>query len=110
MVLRLIEKKRDKESFIPSLTLDELINYIKKRQQMKLQEIERLESYLIAKNNSYPIYGLTKEEVINELLLNDDEVEKFLKRKFVFSIGEVLRILEKIEDGELKSFKKNKSK
>lgn len=46
------------------------------RQEMKLQEIERLERYLIAKNKS----------------------------------GEVLEILEKIEKGEIKSLKKNKTK
>jgi ferredoxin-fold anticodon binding domain-containing protein len=42
--------------------------------------------------------------------VGEEEAEKYLKRKFIFSIGDVLRILEKIEDGELKSFKKNKTK
>lgn len=77
---------------------------------MELKEIEKLEDYLIAKNKSYAVSGITRNEIKRELLLSDDEVEKYLKRKFVFSIGDVLRILEKIEDGELKSFKKNKTK
>ena len=77
---------------------------------MQLNEIEKLERYLIAKDKSYAVYGLTRNEIKSELLLSDEDVEKYLKRKFVFSIGEVLRILEKIEDGELKSFKKNKTK
>lgn len=77
---------------------------------MEVKEIKQLEDYFIKKNKSYAIFGLTRNEIKSELLLSDDEVEKYLKRKFVFSIGDVLRILEKIEDGELKSFKKNKTK
>jgi hypothetical protein len=77
---------------------------------MELFGINRLQDYLIAKNRSYPVDGLTRNEIKSELLLSDDEAETYLKRKFIFSIGDVLRILEKIEDGELKSFKKNKTK
>lgn len=77
---------------------------------MEVKEINRLQDYLIAKNRSYPVDGLTRNEIKTELLLSDDEAEAYLKRKFIFSIGDVLRILEKIEDGELKSFKKNKTK
>ena len=77
---------------------------------MDNSEIKALEDYLIKKSKSYAVYGLSRSEIKAEFLLSDDDVEKYLKRKFVFSIGEVLRILEKIEDGELKSFKKNKTK
>ena len=77
---------------------------------MEVKEINRLEDYLIKKDRAYAVYGLTRNDVKTEFLLSDDDVEKYFKKKFIFSIGDVLRILEKIEDGELKSFKKNKTK
>ena len=77
---------------------------------MEAKEIKQMEDYFIKKNQSYAVYGLTRNEIKTELLLSEEEAEKYLKRKFVFSIGDVLRILEKIEDGELKSFNQNTKK
>ena len=64
---------------------------------MQVLEIEKLEDYLIAKNKSYAVYGLTRNEIKSEFLLSDDDVDKYLlKRRFVYSIGESIEILTKI--------------
>ena len=64
---------------------------------MQVLEIEKLEDYLIKKSKSYAVYGLTRNEIKSEFLLSDDDVDKFLlKRRFVYSIGESIEILIKI--------------
>ena len=64
---------------------------------MDNSEIKALEDYLIAKNKSYAVYGLTKNEIKSEFLLSDEEIDKYLlKRRFVYSIGESIEILIKI--------------
>ena len=68
---------------------------------MQVLEIKKLEDYLIAKNKSYAVYGLTRNEIKTEFLLSDDDVDKFLlKRRFVYSIGESIAILTKINKNE----------
>ena len=64
---------------------------------MQELEIKKLEDYLIAKNKSYAVYGLTKNEIKTEFLLSDEEIHEYLsKRRFVFSIGEAIQLLIKI--------------
>ena len=64
---------------------------------MQVLEIKKLEDYLIAKNKSYAVWGLSKEEIKSEFLLSDDDVDKYLlKRRFIYSIGESIEILTKI--------------
>ena len=64
---------------------------------MQVLEMKALEDYLIAKNKSYAVYGLTKNEIKSEFLLSDEEIDKYLlKRRFVYSIGESIQILIKI--------------
>ena len=64
---------------------------------MQVLEIEKLEDYLIAKNKSYAVFGLTKNEIKSEFLLSDEEIDEYLlKRRFVYSIGESIQILIKI--------------
>ena len=67
---------------------------------MQVLEIEKLEDYLIAKNKSYAVFGLTRNEIKSEFLLSDEEIDKYLKRKFVYSIGESIKILIKINKNE----------
>ncbi len=68
---------------------------------MQVLEIKALEDYLIKKSRSYAIYGLTRNEIKSEFLLSDDDVDKFLlKRRFVYSIGESIEILIKINKNE----------
>lgn len=67
---------------------------------MELKEIEKLERYLIAKNKSYAVDGLTRNEIKSEFLLSDDDVAKYHKRKFYYSIGEAIQLLIKIEKNE----------
>ena len=68
---------------------------------MQVLEIKKLEDYLIKKSRSYAIYGLTRNEIKSEFLLSDDDVDKFLlKRRFVYSIGESIEILIKINKNE----------
>ena len=68
---------------------------------MQELEIKKLEDYLIAKNKSYAVYGLTKNEIKSEFLLSDDDVDKYLKkRKFVYSVGESIQILININKNE----------
>jgi hypothetical protein len=114
MVFNVNQKEYKKRELLtaPFMTFDDMYHtkIYRIKQGMELKEIEKLEDYLIAKNKSYAVFGITRNEIKKELLLSEEEAEKYLKRKFVFSIGDVLRILEKIEDGELKSFKKNKTK
>ena len=65
---------------------------------MQVLEIKKLEDYLIAKNKSYAVFGLTKNEIKSEFLLSDEEIDKYLlKRRFVYSIGESIAILNKID-------------
>ena len=65
---------------------------------MQVLEMKALEDYLIAKNKSYAVYGLTKNEIKSEFLLSDEEIDKYLlKRRFVYSIGESIAILNKID-------------
>ena len=64
---------------------------------MQALEIKKLEDYLIKKSKSYAVYGLTRNEIKNEFLLSDDDVDKYLlKRRFIYSIGESIEILIKI--------------
>ena len=64
---------------------------------MQELEIKKLEDYLIAKNRSYAVWGLSKNEIKSEFLLSDEEIGKYLlKRRFVYSIGESIEILTKI--------------
>lgn len=51
---------------------------------MQLNEIEKLEDYLIKRNKTFAVYGLTKNEIKSEFLLSDEEIDKYLlKRRFV---------------------------
>ena len=64
---------------------------------MQVLEIEKLEDYLIAKNKSYAVWGLSKEEIKSEFFLSDEEINEYLsKRRVVFSIGEAIQLLIKI--------------
>ncbi len=66
---------------------------------MQVLEIKALEDYLIKKSKSYAVYGLTRNEIKSEFLLSDDDVDKYLlKRRFVYSIGESIEILIKINN------------
>ena len=68
---------------------------------MQLNEIEKLEDYLIKKSKSYTVFGLTRNEIKSEFLLSDEELDKYLlKRRFVYSIGESIEILIKINKNE----------
>ena len=74
---------------------------------MQVLEIEKLEDYLIAKNKSYAVFGLTKNEIKSEFLLSDEEIDKYLlKRRFVYSIGESIEILTKINKNEKREINK----
>ena len=64
---------------------------------MDNSEIKALEDYLIAKNKSYAVWGLSKEEIKSEFFLSDEEINEYLsKRRVVFSIGEAIQLLIKI--------------
>ena len=64
---------------------------------MQVLEIKKLEDYLIAKNKSYAVWGLSKEEIKSEFFLSDEEINEYLsKRRVVFSIGEAIQLLIKI--------------
>ena len=68
---------------------------------MQELEIKRLEDYLIKKSKSYAVYGLTKNEIKSEFLLSDEEINEYLsKRRVVFSIGEAIELLIKINKNE----------
>ena len=68
---------------------------------MQVLEIKALEDYLIKKSKSYAVYGLTRNEIKSEFFLTDDDVDKYLsKRRFVFSIGEAIELLTKINKNE----------
>ena len=73
---------------------------------MQVLEIKKLEDYLIAKNKSYAVYGLTKNEIKSEFLLSDNDVDEYLlKRRFVYSIGESIAILNKIDKNKSEKIK-----
>ena len=73
---------------------------------MQVLEIKALEDYLIAKNKSYAVFGLTRNEIKNEFLLSDEEIDKYLlKRRFVYSIGESIQILNKIDKNKSEKIK-----
>ena len=68
---------------------------------MQVLEIKKLEDYLIAKNKSYAVWGLSKEEIKSEFFLSDEEINEYLsKRRVVFSIGEAIQLLIKINKNE----------
>ncbi len=68
---------------------------------MQELEIKKLEDYLIAKNKSYAVWGLSKEEIKSEFFLSDEEINEYLsKRRVVFSIGEAIELLTKINKNE----------
>jgi hypothetical protein len=67
---------------------------------MEVKEIKQLKDYFIKKNQSYAIFGLSRNEIKSEFLLSDDDVEKYLKRKFCYSIGEAIQLLMKINQNE----------
>ena len=74
---------------------------------MQVLEIKKLEDYLIAKNKSYAVFGLTKNEIKSEFLLSDEEIDKYLlRRRFVYSIGESIEILTKINKNEKREINK----
>lgn len=74
---------------------------------MQALEIKALEDYLIKKSKSYAVYGLSRNEIKSEFLLSDDDVDKYLKkRKFVYSIGESIEILIKINKNEKREINK----
>ena len=61
---------------------------------MQVLEIKKLEDYLIAKNKSYAVWGLSKEEIKSEFFLSDEEINEYLsKRRVVFSISEAIQLL-----------------
>ncbi len=73
---------------------------------MDNSEIKKLEDYLIAKNKSYAVWGLSKEEIKSEFFLSDEEINEYLsKRRVVFSIGESIEILTKINKNEKREIK-----
>ena len=60
-------------------------------------EIKALENYFIKKNRSYAVFGLTRNEIKSEFLLSEEEINEYLsKRRIVFSIGEAIELLIKI--------------
>ena len=68
---------------------------------MQELEIKKLEDYLIKKSKSYAVYGLTKNEIKSEFLLSDEEINEYLsKRRVVFSIGEAIELLIKVNKNE----------
>ena len=68
---------------------------------MQVLEIKKLEDYLIKKSKSYAVWGLTKNEIKSEFCLGDEEINEYLsKRRFVFSIGEAIELLIKINKNE----------
>ncbi len=68
---------------------------------MQVLEIKALEDKKKKKSRSYAVYGLTRNEIKSEFLLSDDDVDKYLKkRKFVYSVGESIEILIKINKNE----------
>lgn len=67
---------------------------------MELKQQKKLEDYLIAKNKSYAVYGLTRNEIKSEFLLSEDDVAKYLKRSFCYTIGQAIELLIKIEKNE----------
>ena len=73
---------------------------------MQVLEIKALEDYLIKKSKAYAVYGLTKNEIKSEFLLSDEEIDKYLlKRRFVYSIGESIAILNKIDKNKSEKIK-----
>ena len=69
-------------------------------------EIKKLEDYLIKKSKSYAVWGLSKEEIKSEFFLSDEEINEYLsKRRVVFSIGESIEILTKINKNEKREIK-----
>ena len=73
---------------------------------MQVLEIKKLEDYLIKKSKSYAVWGLTKNEIKSEFLLSDEEIDKYLlKRRFVYSIGESIAILNKIDKNKSEKIK-----
>ena len=78
---------------------------------MQVAEIKALEDYLIRKSKSYAVYGLTRNEIKTEFLLSDDDVDKYLlKRRFVYSIGESIEILMKINKNKERNENVNNTK
>ena len=68
---------------------------------MQELEIKRLEDYLIKKSKSYTVFGLTRNEIKSEFLLSDEEINEYLsKRRVVFSIGEAIELLIKVNKNE----------
>lgn len=59
--------------------------------------IEILQNYLL-KNRNFALYGLSKDEVIKQLHLKDEQVQKLRKKNY--SIPEVVELLVKIENVE----------
>ena len=59
-------------------------------------QLEKLENYLL-QNRAYALDGLTRAELQKELLLDDEEMEKLVKRKKTFTIGEAATFILKIE-------------
>ena len=78
---------------------------------MQVLEIKALEDYLIKKSKAYAVYGLTKNEIKSEFLLSDEEIDKYLlKRRFVYSIGESIEILTKINKNKERKENVNNTK
>jgi hypothetical protein len=104
MVFKVNQKEYKKRELLiaPFMTFDDMYHtkIYRIKQGMELKEIEKLEDYLIAKNRSYSVDGLTRYQIKSEFLLSDDEVAKFHKRKFYYSIGEAIELLIKIQKNE----------
>lgn len=64
-------------------------------------QLEKVENYLL-QNRAYALDGLTRAELQRELLLDDEEMEKLYKKKISFTVGEVAKLLIKIEKENLK--------
>lgn len=60
---------------------------------MTKEEIKALEKYLIQKNHEYGSEGLSREDVKRELMLDPEECEQYLKKKFRWSISDCVQIL-----------------
>lgn len=73
-----------------------VILYYKRERMKEKKQLEKVENYLL-KNRAYALDGLTRAELQKELLLDDEEMEKLVKRKKTFTIGEAATLLLKIE-------------
>jgi biopolymer transport protein ExbD len=80
MVFKVNQKEYKKRELLiaPFMTFDDMYHtkIYRIKQGMELKEIEKMEDYLIAKNKSYAVFGITRNEIKKELLLSEEEAEK----------------------------------